>query len=72
MISPDPSSAPTPGADPWLTITETAQQLNVHHQTVRLAIRTGALRASKIGRHFRIRQSEIDAWLERSTFTPAS
>jgi excisionase family DNA binding protein len=47
-------------ADPWLTPEQVGEELQVHPATVRLWIRTGRLRATRVGRSWRVRRSEID------------
>ena len=44
-----------------LTVGETADALNVSVETVRRAIRSGELKAYKVGRQFRIDPADIDA-----------
>ena len=46
-------------SDRLLTIQETAEILKVHWQTVRTYIRQGKLRASKIGRTIRLKESDV-------------
>jgi excisionase family DNA binding protein len=48
---------------PWLKITEAAEQLKVHPNTIRNMILRGDLKAERIGRLIRIRQANIDALL---------
>jgi len=53
-----------PDADPWLTPEQVGGELKVHPATVRLWIRNGRLRATRVGRSWRVRRSEIDRVLE--------
>ncbi|AMY10144.1 DNA binding domain, excisionase family [Luteitalea pratensis] len=52
--------------DPWLTVQQAAAIAQCDPATVRRGIRSGRLRAIRLqgGRHFRMRQSSVDAWLE--------
>jgi excisionase family DNA binding protein len=47
-------------ADDLLLTNEIAREWRVHVETVRRAIRQHRLRALKMGRHWRIRRSELD------------
>lgn len=51
-----------------LTTEEAAEYLQVTVDTVRRYIREGRLRASRLGREYRIRQEDLDAFLDPSTF----
>jgi excisionase family DNA binding protein len=48
--------------DEVLTVGEVAGYLRVHPITVQRWCRTGDLPAAKIGRAYRIRKSDLDAW----------
>ena len=55
----------------WLTVTEIATALSVNSETVRNWIREGKLPAmivptpqSRVRTEFRVRRSDLDAWLE--------
>ncbi len=50
---------------PFLTPQEVSRLLRVSVYTVRRWIKEGHLPAYKIGRGWRIRESDIGAWLER-------
>ncbi|PJC36862.1 DNA-binding protein [Candidatus Peregrinibacteria bacterium CG_4_9_14_0_2_um_filter_53_11] len=52
--------------DPILTVDEAAEELQLHPFTVLKLIRKGRLKASKIGRVYRIRESSIDAFLDEN------
>jgi excisionase family DNA binding protein len=57
-----------PGAEPcaaesMLTCSQAAQRAVVHAETIRRAVRSGALPASKVGRSLRIAPTDFDAWL---------
>ena len=53
-------------ADPWFTVVQAAEYLNLSVQTIRLKIRRGVIRATKPGRGWRVRKSELDRY-EAST-----
>jgi excisionase family DNA binding protein len=50
------------------TVTEVAEALRVSENTVRQMIKRGELPAVKVGKSYRIKQSDIDALLQ--TYTP--
>lgn len=63
--TPAPVVQPAPRiADPWLTISEVADQLRVSTMTAYRLCERGELRAKRVGRSLRIRQSWFDAYLE--------
>lgn len=49
--------------DPFLTVAEIAERLRVNPQTVRNWIDRGQLRALRVGRRVRIRQSDFERFL---------
>jgi excisionase family DNA binding protein len=49
--------------DGLLTCGQAAQRVNVHVETVRRAVRSGALAAGRVGRSPRIAVTDLDAWL---------
>ena len=51
--------------EPWLTVSQAAEVLQVHPETVRLWLREGKLLGTLINRRagYRIAQSEIDRFL---------
>ena len=51
---------PVSGEDPWLTVPQVSAQLRIHPATVRIWIKTGRLAAVRVGREWRVRQSEVD------------
>ena len=53
--------------DEVLTVDEVARYLRVHPMTVQRWCRTGELPAAKIGRAYRIKKTELDAWWGRRT-----
>ena len=48
------------GEDPWLTVPQVSAELKIHPATVRIWIKTGRLRAVRVGREWRVRRSELD------------
>jgi excisionase family DNA binding protein len=54
----------------FLAIQEVAEELGVDVQTVRRWIKTGRLRAFKPGREYRIRQADMDEFLEAHVARP--
>ena len=50
--------------DELLTTTEVAARLKVTRQTVQRLINTGKLVASRVGREWRVKRSELDAFLK--------
>ena len=54
----------------WLTLEEVAQKLRLKHDTMRKWIKTGKLRAQKVGRRWLVHISEIDRHLPRPPQPP--
>ncbi len=50
----------SPDPDPYLSVLEVAEQLGFSDQTIVNWIREGKLPATKIGRRYRIRRSDVD------------
>jgi excisionase family DNA binding protein len=50
--------------DGFLTIDEVLNYLRVKSRTVYRLIKAGELPAVRVGRQWRIRRSDLDAWLE--------
>ncbi len=50
-----------------LTVREVAQTMRVSTMTVYRLIRAGSLPAIRVGKHFRIRVSDLDHYLEAQT-----
>lgn len=48
----------------WLMISEVADELKVHENTVRNAIKSGDLKTTRIGRLHRISREDLVAYLE--------
>lgn len=56
--------------DKLYTVEETAELLRVSTRTVRNYIKDGKLRASKLGKQYVIRESDINALLETEVYKP--
>ena len=56
--------------DPLLTPSDVCHQCGLSLKTVYRAIGRGELRASKICSRLRVRQSDVDIWIERSQIEP--
>jgi len=69
-----PSNTTTPptAAPAWLSIDDVAEQLKVHHSLVRRLIGRRELPAAKIGGIYRLRQADVDAFLDASMTTRAA
>ena len=64
---------PGPELDGFLTTEEVLNYLKVTPRTIYRLIRTGELPALRVGRQWRFRRSDLDAWLERQrSVTPRS
>jgi len=50
--------------DSWLTVADVAAQQQVHPKTVLRWISNGRLPATRIGRHWRISQQQLDRMLD--------
>jgi excisionase family DNA binding protein len=50
-----------------LTVREVAETMRVSNMTVYRLIRAGELPAIRVGKHFRIREHELTAYLESQT-----
>jgi excisionase family DNA binding protein len=61
---------PMPADDECLTVGDVADRLRVHPQTVRAWIARGDLRAIRIGRTVRVRQTDFQEMLERARIPP--
>lgn len=48
----------------FLTVEQIASQLQIHWQTVLQYIKSGKLRAVKLGRGYRVEQSDFDEFIE--------
>lgn len=54
------------GVEPIYTITETAEYLKLHPQTVRKMIKDGRLHPTAVGMRVRIKASDLRAYLDRN------
>jgi excisionase family DNA binding protein len=48
------------------TVAEVAEAMRVSNMTVYRLIQAGDLRATRVGRSYRLRQSDVEAYLSRS------
>lgn len=55
-----------------LTAAEVADQLRVSTMTIYRLIRSGELPAVRVGRNYRVRQSDLDVYLEQQIVEPGS
>ena len=53
------------GAEKLLTPEDTAKALSVKPETVREWLRTGKLKGVKVGRLWRVREGDLEAFLEK-------
>lgn len=56
--------------DPLLTVAEVAALMRVSNMTVYRLIKTGDLMAIRVGKNFRIRESDIDRYLDGRAVFP--
>ena len=62
--------------EPWVSLAEVAKHLHVHVETVRRWVLSDAMPATKIGKAWRFKLTEVDAWAkaghaaERTRGTP--
>ena len=66
----DDGDRPVPADEEFLTVGDVANRLRVHPQTVRAWIARGDLRAIRIGRTVRVRQTVFQEMLERVGIPP--
>lgn len=57
--------------DRLLTVREVADAMRVSHMTVYRLIKSGELPAIRVGRNFRIRESELDRYFDSQTVSPS-
>ncbi len=57
-------ATPAPMGPALLTVREVAAAMRVSSMTVYRLINGGDLRAIRVGKHFRIRQNDLDAYLD--------
>lgn len=58
--------------DTLLTAAEVADQLRVSTMTIYRLIKSGELPAVRVGRNYRVRRSQLDAYLEDQVVDPDS
>jgi excisionase family DNA binding protein len=51
----------------WLKVEDIAQELDLHVNTVRGWIRDGKLKATKVGRDYRIKRQDYEKFLQERT-----
>ena len=51
---------------PFMSIEEVADLLGVNYQLIYRLVRSGELRAARIGRVYRVAQTDLDAYLEQA------
>jgi excisionase family DNA binding protein len=56
----------------WMSTQEAARRLGVTARTLYRFVDEGALPAYKMGRVFRLKQSDVDDYIERSRIAPGS
>lgn len=54
-----------PEFEPLLNSEQAAQLLQIHHKTLQKLARRGAIRGTHIGKLWRFRVSDLNAWFER-------
>ena len=57
--------------DTLLTAAEVADQLRVSTMTIYRLIRSGELAAVRVGRNYRVRQRDLEAYLDAQVVDPA-
>ncbi|GAA4684271.1 helix-turn-helix domain-containing protein [Nocardioides nanhaiensis] len=67
MPSPD-SERPDLSEATFLTIAEVAAMMRVSKMTVYRLVHNGDLPALRVGRSFRVREKDVDVYLQRSYF----
>lgn len=53
-----------------LTVPEVAKELRLSKYTIREYIKSGKLKASKLGKGFRVKRGEMTDFVERSLYKP--
>jgi excisionase family DNA binding protein len=51
------------GLERWLNLEEISQYLGVSKDTIRAWIKKGAIPGHKVGRQYKFKVSEVDAWI---------
>ena len=60
------TATPVETQEAMLTCSQAARRAGAHVETIRRAVRSGALRAGRVGRSPRIAPTDLDAWLRGS------
>jgi excisionase family DNA binding protein len=55
-----------PEFEPLLNSEQAAQLLQIHHKTLQRLARSGEIRGTQIGKLWRFRVSDLNAWFERN------
>jgi excisionase family DNA binding protein len=55
-----------PEFEPLLNSEQAAQLLQIHHKTLQKLARSGEIRGTQIGKLWRFRVSDLNAWFERN------
>ena len=50
--------------EPWVSTKEIAEHLGVTMETVRKWIKAGAIPCSRVGKLWKFKKSEVDAWVK--------
>jgi excisionase family DNA binding protein len=58
--------------EPWISLAEVAKHLDIHVETVRRWVLSDSMPATKIGKVWRFKVSEVDAWARASAAKIAS
>lgn len=58
-------------SDKFLTVEDAAKELKVDTQTIRKWIRDGELPAISVGRQYRIKREDFDAFIEKRRTKPS-
>lgn len=56
--------------DELLTVAEVAETLRVSTMTVYRLVRSGEIAAVRVGRNYRIRRGDLDAYLQQQVVSP--
>ncbi|MBI4730460.1 MAG: helix-turn-helix domain-containing protein [Acidobacteria bacterium] len=65
------ASSYSPGGPRFLTAVEAAERMRISKMTVYRLIKAGKLPAVRIGRSYRVREEDLDRYLESSYVTAA-
>lgn len=65
----DPRSVDMPDFEPLLNSHQAARLLHIHHKTLQKLARRGEIHGSHIGKLWRFRASDLNAWLDGQEVT---